>query len=204
MKIFGFWSFIILSGCVDRTFKESNLERRSPVAATVTNYAQVPSQTAKETRSTFITKTQPKVKINHPSLQNFKINTATSPSCKAADRIFLFNLIPAKKSHYDYAQAVCHIKPRFWLIVKFPLPNTPSTNYEGLREGKDFTIRQVLGLEKAVLEQIQDIPGKDLAGLQAQIAFINCLKFRKILSGSNLKSNKSDKKSVPALSLEGC
>ena len=48
-----------------------------------------------------------------------------------------------------------------------------------------------------LLEQIQSIPGKDLAGLQAQIASINCLEFRKILS-------RSDSKSAPSLSLEEC
>ena len=111
--------------------------------------------------------------------------------------VFLFNLIPAKKFHYDYAQAVRHIKPPFRLKVKSPLPNAPSTNYRGLREGEDFTIRQVLSLEKAVLEQIQGIPGKDLAGLQAQIVSINCLEFRKILS-------RSDSKTAPVLSLEEC
>ena len=146
MKFFGFWRFIILSGCVDRAFKESNLEKRSSVAATVINSAQALAQTAKETRSVFITKTQPKIKIIHPTLQNLsKINTATSPSFKAADRVFLFNLIPVKKSHYEYAQAVRHIKPPFRLKVKFPLPNAPSTNSGGLREGKDFTIQKVLG-----------------------------------------------------------
>ena len=36
-----------------------------------------------------------------------------------------------------------------------------------------------------LLEQIQSIPKKDLAGLQAQISSINCLEFRKILSPSN-------------------
>ena len=56
--------------------------------------------------------------------------------------IFLFNLIPDRKSHYEYAQAVRHIKPRLRLKVKSPLPNTPSTNYGGLREGDDFTIQK--------------------------------------------------------------
>ena len=40
-----------------------------------------------------------------------------------------------------------------------------------------------------LLEQIQSIPKKDLAGLQAQISSINCLEFRKILSPSNFHSN---------------
>ena len=41
-----------------------------------------------------------------------------------------------------------------------------------------------------ILVQIQSIPKQDLAGLQAQISSINCLEFRKIVSGSNGKSNK--------------
>ena len=56
----------------------------------------------------------------------------------------------------------------------------------------------------ALLEQIQKIPEKDLAGLQAQIASINCLEFRKILSGADSNSDKSGKQSAPALSLEEC
>ena len=40
-----------------------------------------------------------------------------------------------------------------------------------------------------LLEQIQSIPKKDLAGLQAQISSINCLEFRKILSPSNFHPN---------------
>ena len=40
-----------------------------------------------------------------------------------------------------------------------------------------------------LLEQIQSIPQKDLAGLQAQISSINCLEFRKILSPSNFHWN---------------
>ena len=107
--------------------------------------------------------------------------------------VFPFNLIPAQKSHYGYVQAVRHIKPPFRLKVKFPLPNTPSTNSGGLREGKDFTIQKVLVLGKSFLEKTQGIPGKDLAGFQVQIASINCLEFRKILSISNLKSNKAGK-----------
>ena len=50
-----------------------------------------------------------------------------------------------------------------------------------MREGKDFTIQKVLDLEESFLEKTQGIPGKDLAGLQAQIASVNCLEFRKIL-----------------------
>lgn len=42
-----------------------------------------------------------------------------------------------------------------------------------------------------VLEQIRRIPIKDLAGLHAQISSINCLEFREILSGLDIKSNKT-------------
>ena len=48
------------------------------------------------------------------------------------------------------------------------------------KEQTEFTQELVL-----LLEQIQDIPQKDLAGLKAQISSINCLEFRKILSPSN-------------------
>ena len=55
---------------------------------------------------------------------------------------------------------------------------------------KSKTINDKEEKEKAdelivLLEQIQNIPKKDLAGLQAQISSINCLEFRKILSPSN-------------------
>lgn len=42
-----------------------------------------------------------------------------------------------------------------------------------------------------ILEQIQNIPKKDLAGLHAQISSINCLEFREILSGLDFKSHKT-------------
>ena len=41
----------------------------------------------------------------------------------------------------------------------------------------------------ALLDQIQSIPKKDLAGLQAQVSSINCLEFRKILSPTNFHSS---------------
>ena len=50
---------------------------------------------------------------------------------------------------------------------------------------------------KAVLSQIDILPRKDLAGLQAQISSINCLEFRKILS-------KEPKDSSQTFSLEEC
>ena len=63
---------------------------------------------------------------------------------KCSESVFLFNLIPTRKSHYDYVQVIGRIKPPFRLKVKSPLPNTPSTNRGGLRDGEDFTIRKVL------------------------------------------------------------
>ena len=42
----------------------------------------------------------------------------------------------------------------------------------------------------AILEQIQSISKKDLAGLQAQVSSINCLEFRDILSGEGSYPNK--------------
>ncbi|MDE0151966.1 MAG: hypothetical protein OXK80_05685 [Bdellovibrionales bacterium] len=61
---------------------------------------------------------------------------------KCNQEVFLFSLIPSKKSHYDYIKVLSHIasKP---LKVKFPSPNTPSPNDGGLR-GEDFTIRKIL------------------------------------------------------------
>ena len=63
---------------------------------------------------------------------------------KCSESVFLFNLIPARKSHYDYIRVLNYIKPPFRLKVKSPRPNTPSTNHGGLRDGEDFTIRKVL------------------------------------------------------------
>ena len=50
---------------------------------------------------------------------------------------------------------------------------------------------------KAILSQIDSLPRKDLAGLQAQISSINCLEFRKILS-------KEPEDSRQTFSLEEC
>ena len=86
-------------------------------------------------------------KINPQDVHILLRRWASQPSnliLKCSDRVFLFNLIPARKSHYDYVQVLSHIKPPFKLKVKFPLPNTPSTNSGGLRDGEDFTIRKVL------------------------------------------------------------
>ena len=48
-----------------------------------------------------------------------------------------------------------------------------------------------------ILEQVQNIPKQDLAGLQAQVSSINCLEFRKILSAV-----KGETKNI--ISLEEC
>ncbi len=61
---------------------------------------------------------------------------------KCKDKVFLFSLIPAKNSHYDYVKVLGHISSKP-LKVKYALPNTPSPIKGGLRE-KDFTIRKVL------------------------------------------------------------
>ena len=63
---------------------------------------------------------------------------------KCNDRVFLFNIIPTKKSHYDYVRVLSHIKTPLPLKVKSPLLKTPSTNVGGFREGKDFIIRKIL------------------------------------------------------------
>lgn len=63
---------------------------------------------------------------------------------KCKDKVFLFNLIPARKSHYDYVRVLSHITPDKLLKVKSPLLNTPSPNRRGLKEGEDFTIRKIL------------------------------------------------------------
>ena len=61
---------------------------------------------------------------------------------KCGDRVFLFNLIPSKISHYDYIKVLNYI-PEKPLKVKFPLPNTPSPVEGGLRE-RNFTIKKIL------------------------------------------------------------
>ena len=59
--------------------------------------------------------------------------------CKA--KVFLFSLIPAKKSHYDYVKVLSHKEGS--LKVKSALPNSPSPKVQGLRE-KDFKIQKIL------------------------------------------------------------
>ena len=62
---------------------------------------------------------------------------------KCKDKVFLFNLISSKKSHYDYVKVLGHIlsKP---LKLKSTIPNSPSPrDVGGLRE-KDFKIRKIL------------------------------------------------------------
>ena len=60
---------------------------------------------------------------------------------KCKGKVFLFSLIPAKKSHYDYVKVLSHKQSS--LKVKSALPNSPLPSAQGLR-GKDFTIRKIL------------------------------------------------------------
>ena len=62
---------------------------------------------------------------------------------KCSNRVFLFDLIPNKKSHYDYIKVLNHIKTPKPFKVKSPRPNTPSKTIGGLRE-EDFSIRKIL------------------------------------------------------------
>ena len=57
------------------------------------------------------------------------------------------------------------------------------------KEANSKEQREMIEELNTLLTQIQGIPKKDLAGLQAQISSINCLEFRKILSGSNFNLN---------------
>ena len=63
---------------------------------------------------------------------------------KCSDRVFLFNLIPSKNSHYDYVKVLSHKESPKPFKVKSPLLNTPSTNFWGLKEVQDFSIRKIL------------------------------------------------------------
>lgn len=63
---------------------------------------------------------------------------------KCSERVFLFNILPTKKSHYDYVRVLSHRETSTPLKLKSPLPNTPSLPDGGLREGKDFKIRKIL------------------------------------------------------------
>ena len=63
---------------------------------------------------------------------------------KCQDKVFVFNLIPTRKSHYDYVKVLSHIKTALPLKVKSPLLNTPTPFTGGLKEGWNFTIRKVL------------------------------------------------------------
>ena len=60
---------------------------------------------------------------------------------KCKDKVFLFSLIPARKSHYDYVKVLSHKESS--LKVKSALPNSPSAFAEGLRD-KDFKIKKIL------------------------------------------------------------
>lgn len=63
---------------------------------------------------------------------------------KCSDRVFLFNILPTKKSHYDYVRVLNHTKTSKPFKVKFPLLNTSLLPDGGLKEGKDFKIRKIL------------------------------------------------------------
>ena len=63
---------------------------------------------------------------------------------KCSDQVFLFNLTPSRKSHYDYVKVLSHIKAYKPLKVKSRLPHTPSKTIGGLRKEQDFSIRKVL------------------------------------------------------------
>ena len=71
---------------------------------------------------------------------------------KCSEKVFVFNLTPSRKSHYDYVKILSHIKSYKPLKVKSLPPNTPSKTLEGLRNRAGFTIRKVLdsswGLEE--------------------------------------------------------
>ena len=62
---------------------------------------------------------------------------------KCSDRVFLFNLIPARKSHYDYVKILSHIETPKPFKVKSTLPQSPSPNVGDLRD-EDFSIRKIL------------------------------------------------------------
>ena len=62
---------------------------------------------------------------------------------KCNSKVFLFNLIPAKKSHYDYVKVLSHKETFKPFKVKSALPQSPSPKFGGLRE-EDFSIRKIL------------------------------------------------------------
>ena len=63
---------------------------------------------------------------------------------KCSGRVFLFNILPTKKSHYDYVRVLSHRENSTPFKVKSPLLNTSLLPDGGLREGKDFKIRKIL------------------------------------------------------------
>ena len=62
---------------------------------------------------------------------------------KCSDRVFLFNIIPARKAHYDYVRVLNHTETPAPFKVKTSLSNISSTGFEGLRE-EDFSIKKIL------------------------------------------------------------
>ena len=61
---------------------------------------------------------------------------------KCKSKVFLFNLIPSKNTHFDYIKVLAHISSTPFK-VKSALPNSPSLSNGGLRK-KDFTIKKIL------------------------------------------------------------
>ena len=62
---------------------------------------------------------------------------------KCSDKVFLFNIIPARKSHYDYVKVLNHKETPKPFKVKSPFPNSPAPKVGGLRE-ENFSIRKIL------------------------------------------------------------
>ena len=61
---------------------------------------------------------------------------------KCRNKVFLFNLIPSKNTHYDYVKVLGHIPIKLFK-VKPVLPNASSDFFEKLKK-KDFTIKKIL------------------------------------------------------------
>ena len=61
---------------------------------------------------------------------------------KCRNKVFLFNLIPSKNTHYDYVRVLGHIQAKPFK-VKPVLPKSLSPYTKALRK-KDFTIKKVL------------------------------------------------------------
>ena len=149
MKFFGYWSFwfFALFGYKALSFNGSDSEQEALL---------IVAQAANPESPVFTIKAKSKIRPYNTAFHNTdKMNTAASHPFEAvaeqtlkrqitARKIhekgssliseiihFLFNIIPAKKSHYEYVQAIRHIKPPFQLKVKFPLPQPPQPTVGG-------------------------------------------------------------------------